>query len=65
MELYGLVSVIDPHVFGDALSFREQFVRHPDEGIRNRALRSRLEAVAHRTLRKQVLEYVRLTNASL
>ncbi len=27
MELYGLVSVIDPHVFGDAASFREQFVR--------------------------------------
>jgi SNF2 family DNA or RNA helicase len=26
MELYGLVSFIDPHIFGDQLSFREQFV---------------------------------------
>jgi len=61
MELYGLVSVIDPHVFGDPISFREQFIRAPDEAVRNRGLRQRLADVCQRTLRKQVLEYVRFT----
>jgi len=42
MELYGLASVIDPHIFGDPLSFREQFVRETDEGLRNRLLKQRM-----------------------
>ncbi|MGA2441044.1 MAG: SNF2-related protein [Tepidisphaeraceae bacterium] len=61
MELYGLVSVIDPHVFGDAASFREQFVRAPDEQQRNAGLRSRLQPLCVRTLRKQVVEYIPFT----
>ena len=61
MELFGLVSVIDPHVFGDQISFREQFIRASDEPLRNRALKQRLASVCQRTLRKQVLEYVRFT----
>ena len=61
MELFGLVSVVDPHVFGDAISFRDQFVRGADAGERNRTLRQRLGGVVQRTLRKQVLEYVRFT----
>jgi len=61
MELYGLASVIDPHIFGDPISFREQFVRESDEKIRNRLLKQRLTEVCQRTLRKQVLEYVRFT----
>jgi len=61
MELYGLASVIDPHLFGDPISFREQFVREQDEGLRNRLLKQRLADVCQRTLRKQVLEYVRFT----
>jgi adenine-specific DNA-methyltransferase len=61
MELYGLVSIVDPHVFGDPISFREQFIRAPDESVRNRALRQRLGDVCQRTLRRQVLEYVRFT----
>lgn len=61
LELYGLVSVIDSHVFGDELSFREQFVRASNERRRNDQLRERLEAVCTRTLRKQVLEYIRFT----
>ncbi len=61
MELFGLVSVIDPHVFGDEASFREQFLRAQEDGLRNRALRQRLADVCQRTLRKQVLEYVRFT----
>jgi ERCC4-related helicase len=61
MELYGLVSVVDPHVFGDPTSFRDQFVRAPDEAARDRALRQRLAEVCQRTLRRQVLEHVRFT----
>jgi superfamily II DNA or RNA helicase len=61
MELYGLASVIDPHLFGDPTSFREQFVRETDDARRNAALKARLAEVCQRTLRKQVLEYVRFT----
>jgi adenine-specific DNA-methyltransferase len=61
MELFGLVSVIDEHVFGDAQSFREQFVRMQDEQTRNYGLRERLRSVCIRTLRKQVVEYVPFT----
>ena len=61
MELYGLVSVIDPHVFGDAASFRDQFVRSADETQRNAGLRQRLAPVCIRTLRKQVVEYIPFT----
>lgn len=65
MELYGLVSVVDPHIFGDVLSFREQFISTrtgvTDDDARNRLLRARLGDVCHRTLRRQVLEYVRFT----
>ena len=61
MELYGLVSFIDAHVFGDEVSFREQFVRGNDEDVRNAALRRRLQPICQRTLRRQVLEYIRFT----
>lgn len=61
VELYGLVSVIDPHVFGDIASFREQFIRCNDEAGRNQRLKQRLQPICQRTLRKQVLEYVRFT----
>jgi adenine-specific DNA-methyltransferase len=62
MELYGLVSVIDPHVFGDERSFRERFVRQgTDENARDVLLRERLRPLCTRTLRKQVLEYIRFT----
>ncbi|TET32859.1 MAG: DEAD/DEAH box helicase [Planctomycetota bacterium] len=61
MELYGLVSVIDAHVFGDLGSFREQFVRTPNEKLRNEELKLRLEPICIRTLRKQVTEYVPFT----
>jgi adenine-specific DNA-methyltransferase len=61
MELYGLVSVIDEHVFGDPTSFREQFLRGGDEIARNTELKRRLATLCRRTLRKQVLEYIRFT----
>jgi len=60
LELYGLVSFIDEHVFGDLKSFREQFANlAQDQAFR--ALKARLKPVCHRTLRRQVLPYVRYT----
>ena len=61
MELYGLASVIDNHIFGDAPSFRDQFVRAVDERMRNAELRARLRPICIRTLRKQVVEYIPFT----
>jgi len=61
MELYGLASVIDPHLFGDSTTFREQFLREQDESVRNGELKERLRPVIARTLRKQVTEYVPFT----
>jgi len=61
LELYGLVSVIDEHVFGDSASFREQFVRISNYALRNEELKQRLDPICIRTLRKQVMEYVPFT----
>ena len=61
MELYGLVSVIDPILFGDSESFKMQYVQCNDEEYRNELLKARLAPVVVRTLRKQVLEYVPFT----
>lgn len=60
LEAYGLVSFIDPHTFGDQKSFKMQFIK-PDD-LRYEELRKRLAPVCHRTLRKQVLEYIKYTN---
>lgn len=58
MELYGLSTVIDEHLFGDDKSFRAQY---SGEGGDLKALRMRLEQFVQRTLRKDVLEYVPYT----
>ena len=60
-ELYGLVSVIDDHVFGDLASFKMQFTQAVDEEARNAELRARLSRICIRTLRKQVVEYIPFT----
>lgn len=54
MELYGLVSVLDEHHFGDEDSFRSQYVS--GAGAKNGLvfLRKRLEPICKRTLRRQV-----------
>lgn len=62
MELYGLASIIDDHVFGDARTFRDMYVTATNEDLRNRNLKDRLQGICHRTLRKQVTEYIRYTN---
>ncbi len=59
LELYGLVSIIDDDVFGDLESFRAQYGRN-DGNFAD--LKQRLNHVSKRTLRKQVLEYVKYTN---
>lgn len=61
MELYGLVSLIDDYAFGDAKSFRAQYARISGDGQFD-DLKGRLQPVCHRTLRRQVLEYIRYTN---
>lgn len=61
MELYGLVSLIDDYAFGDAKSFRSQYARITGDAQFDE-LKERLKPVCHRTLRRQVLEYIRYTN---
>ena len=59
-ELFGLVSFIDDHVFGDLKSFREQFTSLNQEQV-FQALKARLKPVCHRTLRRQVTAYIPYT----
>lgn len=58
MELYGLSSFIDPDMFGDPNAFRSRFM---SGGGNLDELRLRLADFCKRTLRRQVLEYVRYT----
>jgi hypothetical protein len=57
IELYGLSTIIDENLFGDKASFRQQYVRDVDLT----GLKRRLDEFVHRTLRKDVLEYVPYT----
>lgn len=61
MELYGLASIIDDHVFGDTKTFREMYVAISNPDVRNRSLRTRIQPFCKRTLRSQVSEYVKYT----
>jgi superfamily II DNA or RNA helicase len=61
LELYGLVSIIDDFTFGDFKSFRAQFARLTGDAD-FAELKQRLQPICKRTLRKQVLEYIKYTN---
>ena len=61
LELYGLVSIIDEFTFGDLKSFRAQFTRLTGDAD-FAELKERLQPICKRTLRKQVLEYIKYTN---
>jgi SNF2 family DNA or RNA helicase len=61
LELYGLVSIIDDFAFGDLQSYRSRFSRLGDD-TDFAELKERLAPLCKRTLRLQVLEYVRYTN---
>jgi len=60
MELYGLVSFIDEHIFGDPRSFKDQFAALNTQGIFDQ-LKMRISPVCHRTLRRQVTAYIPYT----
>ena len=60
LELYGLVSFIDEHAFGDLKSFRQQFANLSQSETFD-ALKARLAPLCHRTLRRQVTQYVPYT----
>lgn len=54
MELYGLISVLDEHHFGDEDSFRSQYLTGTNARTGLLMLRKRLEPICKRTLRRQV-----------
>ena len=60
LELFGLVSIIDQHTFGDLKSFREQFANLSQEHV-FKTLKERLKPVCQRTLRRQVIAYIPYT----
>jgi SNF2 family DNA or RNA helicase len=62
LELFGLSTIIDENLFGDLPSFRTQYV---NVGGDLEGLRERLQAFCSRTLRSQVLEYVKYTQRRL
>src|SRR5690625_1101180 len=56
-ELYGLVSFIDPDLFGDIKAFRKKYVL--ESGIQDiAALKERLKDIVHRTLRRDVKDFI-------
>ncbi len=57
MELYGLSTLLDEHIFGDRKFFQKEFVRRGNIA----ELKARMASFVKRTLRKNVLEYVRYT----
>ena len=61
LELYGLVSIIDEFAFGDLHSYRSRFARLGND-TDFAELKERLAPFCKRTLRRQVLEYVKYTN---
>ena len=58
LELYGLSTIIDEHIFGDVASFRTQYT---NVGGDLNELRDRLRPICTRSLRRQVTEYVQYT----
>lgn len=64
LELYGLVGIIDDNIFWDQKSFRSQFSRAESTPSKENFddLKERLRPICKRTLRKQVLEYIKYTN---
>lgn len=56
-ELFGLASVIDEYIFGDIKSFRANYIGSSDLSD----LKKRLTQFCYRTLRKDVMEYIKYT----
>jgi len=62
LELYGLSTLIDERLFGEVASFRTQYISYGGDIT---GLRDRLRAFCWRTLRSQVIEFVRYTERKL
>jgi len=66
MELFGLMSFLDEQILGPEHAFKSRYTVDPEVGGlpdgQLRDFRERLSPVVHRTLRRQVREYVRFTN---
>jgi superfamily II DNA or RNA helicase len=62
LELYGLSTLIDERLFGELPSFRSQYLNY---GGDMPGLRERLKNFCWRTLRRQVVEFVRFTERKL
>lgn len=58
LELYGLSTIIDDQLFGDAKSFRRQYMHDGGDLV---ALKDRVQEFTKRTLRRHVNEYIRYT----
>ncbi len=64
LELYGMMNIIDPYIFGDLNSFKYQFigvVGEDAERNRHKILNDRVKNNVYRTLRSHVQEYIRFT----
>lgn len=59
MDIFSLVSIIDPSILGNEYAFTENYLYSE---YRHNELKDRLKSVLHRTLRKDVLEYIKYTN---
>lgn len=59
MDIYSLVTIIDPSILGNEYAFMENYM-HSEQ--HHNELKKRLACVLHRTLRKDVLEYIKYTN---
>lgn len=62
LELFGLSTIIDEHLFGELASFRSQYLTY---GGDISGLRDRLKSFCWRTLRRQVVEFIRYTERKL
>ena len=58
MEIYGLSTLVDEHLFGDEKAFRQQYT---GSKANQTELKERLKGFSKRTLRKDVLEYIKYT----
>jgi len=62
LELYGLVSVVDDHAFGDLTAFKKRYgYNRAEDGETFDELKERLKPLCKRTLRRQVLKYIEFT----
>jgi superfamily II DNA or RNA helicase len=65
LELFGLLSFLDEELLGPEHAFKSRYAPGPDGALVGPAsgeLQERLASTVHRTLRRQVREYVRFTN---